>query len=149
MFFTGFSGYLFLAEKLAAPPLYWILALVIAAAPLCLSSGSLLTVSRSPLALWGYGFLVVSGVWLLFEPSPSEVVWQEFRTRVLSVAFILTLLLIFSKKDTQIWATRATVVAVLLGVGLNVFELFHPMAFSAVSGRSAGFYINPTQAAVA
>jgi O-antigen ligase len=148
-FFTGLSSYLFLAEKLTAPPLYWIIALVVAAMPICLSPDSLSTILRSPLALWGYAFVMISGVWLLFETSPSEVVLQEFRTRVLSVIFIVTLLLVFSREDTQLWARRATFVAVLLGVGLNFYELFHPLTFSAVTGRSAGLYVNPTQSAAA
>src|SRR5262249_45083271 len=149
VFFTGLSGYLFLAEKLSAPPLYWIIALVVAALPICLSPHSLLTILRSPLALWGFGFLMISGIWLLFDATPSDIVWQEFRTRVLSVVFVVTLLVIFSKKDAQAWARRATFVAVLVGVGLNVYELFNPTAFSSVTGRSAGFYVNPTQSAVA
>ena len=149
IFFTSLSLYLYSSENLSSPPLYWIIGLAVAAAPLCFSKRGLGIILQSPLALWCYGFLLVSAVWMLFQPSPSDIVLQEFRTRILSVLFILTLLCIFNREDVQMWARRAILVAVLLGVGLNIYELFNPLAFSFVTGRSAGLYINPNMSAVA
>lgn len=149
VFFTNLSLYLYSSGNLAAPPLYWIIGLGVAAAPLWLSTRALKIILQSPLALWCYGFLLISGVWMLMQPSPTEIVLEEFRTRILSVLFILTLLCIFKKEEIQVWARRATLVGVLLAVGLNVYELFSPLAFSSVTGRSAGLYINPNMSAVA
>jgi O-antigen ligase len=149
IFFTSLSLYLFSAEFVPFPPLYWMIGLGVAAAPICLSLRSVLAVRHSLLARWCYGFLMISSLWLMFQPSPSEVVWQEFQTRVLSVLFILTLLCIFSTEEAQLWARRATLGAVLIAVALNLYELFNPLAFSTVVGRSAGLYMNPNQCAVA
>jgi len=93
--------------------------------------------------------MLISGVWLIFQPSTSEKVLQELDTRLLSVLFMLILLCIFSRDDVQFWARGAVLGGVLLAVGFNVFELFSPMAFSEVMGRSAGLYINPNQSAAA
>jgi O-antigen ligase len=85
----------------------------------------------------------------MFQPSPSEVVWQEFQTRVLSVLFILALICVFSREGAHLWARRATLGAVLMAVAFNIYELFNPLTFSTVMGRSAGLYMNPNQCAVA
>ncbi|HEX8088144.1 MAG TPA: O-antigen ligase family protein [Blastocatellia bacterium] len=149
IFFTSLSLYLFLAEFVSFPPLYWMIGFGVAAAPVCLSLRSVLTVRHSMLARWCYGFLMISSLWLMFQPSPSEIVWQEFQTRVLSVLFVLALICIFSSEGAQLWARRATLAAVLVAVGFNLYELFNPLSFSTVMGRSAGLYMNPNQCAVA
>jgi O-antigen ligase len=149
VFFTSLSLYLFLAEFVSFPPLYWMIGFGVAAAPVCLSLRSALAVRHSMLARWCYGFLMISSLWLMFQPSPSDIVWQEFQTRVLSVLFVLTLICVFSSEGAQLWARRATLVAVLAAVALNLYELFNPLAFSTVMGRSAGLYMNPNQCAVA
>jgi O-antigen ligase len=149
IFFTSLSLYLFLAEFVSFPPLYWMIGFGVVAVPYCLSDSSIVAVRQSLLARWCYGFLMISGLWFIFQPSPSEIVWQEFQTRVLSVLFILTLICVFSREDAQLWARRATLCAVLMAVALNLYELFNPLSFSTVMGRSAGLYMNPNQCAVA
>jgi O-antigen ligase len=51
------------------------------------------------------------------------------------------------------WEPQATkvvrktlVIAVLIGVALNFYDLFYPMSFSQILGRSAGLYENPNMA---
>ena len=149
IFFTNLCLYLYSVELVHFPPLYWIIGLGIAASPLILSRGYLEILRRSLVARWCYGFILISGLWLIFEPSASEKVFQEFQTRLLSVLFILTMLCIFSKDSVQLWGRRAIFGAVLLALALNTFELFSPMTFSEVMGRSAGLYINPNQSAAA
>ena len=51
--------------------------------------------------------------------------------------------MIFQESSAIKLARKTLVVAVLFAVALNVYELFVPMAFSNVMGRSAGLYINP------
>lgn len=149
IFFTNLCLYIYSAEIVHFPPLYWIIGLGLAASPLILSRHYLQILGRSFLARWCYGYMLISGVWLIFQPSTSEKVLQELDTRLLSVLFMLILLCIFSRDDVQFWARGAVLGGVLLAVGFNVFELFSPMAFSEVMGRSAGLYINPNQSAAA
>ena len=149
VFFTNLDVYLFNSETTGIVPLYWIAAFGVVAAPLYFSKGALLSLRQAPIARWGYGFLMITCVWLLFQPSPSEVAWQELRTRSLSVAFILVLMCVFANCEAQVWARRAILVAVLMGIGLNTYELFNPQAFSSIVGRSAGLYINPNQSGAA
>jgi len=86
---------------------------------------------------------------MLPQASASDGVWEEFRRRVLAGIFIIVLLFVFSRKDAQRWTRRGILIAVLFAVALNVYELFYPLAFSAVLGRSAGLYVNPTQCGTA
>lgn len=145
VFFTDLAVYLSLPEVASLNPWYWIVALGAAAAPLFLTRESMIALRRSPILYWCYGYLMITAVWLLCEGVPSDNAWQEFRTRVLSIFFIAVALCLTSSEDAQLWARRAIVVGVLMAVGLNVYELFHPQAFSLVVGRSAGFYVNPTK----
>lgn len=86
---------------------------------------------------------------MLLRASSSDRVWEEFRTRVLSGLYIIVLLAIFSRKDAQRWTRRGIFIAVLFAVTLNLYELWYPLTFSSVRGRSAGLYVNPTQCGTA
>jgi O-antigen ligase len=146
IFFANLSGYLFSSEILASvPPLYWIIAYLALATPLLFNRKLFSSIQRSPLIWWCYGFILISGIWLFFQSSHSEIVWQEFRFRVLSVIFLVCLFVVLSKEDALLWARYALLVAVLVGVTLNFYELFHPATFSLIVGRSAGLYVNPNQ----
>jgi O-antigen ligase len=149
LFFANLSLYLFTKEVIPFPPLFWIIGFAVAAAPMCFSRGSLGLLWQAPMTYWCYGFLLISGAWLLCQPSQSEGVWQEFRTRILSALFLLMLLCVFSRADAQALARRAILVAVMGAVAVNVYEIFNPSTFSSVVGRSAGLYVNPTQAGAA
>ena len=149
LFFANLSLYLFAKEIIPFPPLFWIIGFAVIAAPICFSRKSLGLFRQAPMTYWCYGFLLVSGIWLLCQSSQSDDVWQEFRTRILSALFLLMLLCIFSRPDAQTWARRAILVAVLAAVAINIYELFNPSTFSSVLGRSAGLYVNPTQAGAA
>ena len=150
IFFTNLDEYLFSSEKLASvPPLYWIVAYLVLATPLLFNRKFFSSLQRSPLIYWCYGFVLISGIWLFFQTSHSEIVWQEFRLRVLSVLFLLCLLVVLSKEDAQLWARYTLLFAVLVGVTLNFYELFHPTTFGPIVGRSAGFYMKPNQSGTA
>src|SRR4029078_593627 len=150
IFFTNVSVYLFVTEKAPIPPYYWIVLFGAAGAPLCLSRRFFQPAIESLLVRWCYGFLMVTGIWLLFQPSQnSEVVWQELYVRMWSVVFMLVMLAVFSTQDAQTWARRSILFVVLLVIAINIYELFNPLTFSLVMGRSAAFYRNPNQCGMA
>jgi O-antigen ligase len=150
IFFTNLSIYLVLAEVAFIPAFYWVIAFSVAAAPLYFSRHFFRIASQSLMVRWCYGFLMLTGVWMLFQPSQSsEVVWQEFFIRLSSVFFMLLMLSVFSTEDAQHWARRSILFVVLLIIALNVYELFNPLTFSLVLGRSAAFYRNPNQCGMA
>lgn len=149
VFFTDLPIYLSRWDTAALNPWYWVAAFGIVAAPRYFSSGAFTVIKRSPVVYWGYGFIVISGAWIFFQGAPSDVVWQEFRTRILSVFLLLMLLCIFSDENAQTWARGAIFAAVLLAVVLNVYELFYPRTFSFEIGRSAGLYVNANKSGAA
>jgi hypothetical protein len=149
VFFTNLSVYVSLGEIAQVSPWHIILIFAAAAIPLLFSREYLTTLGRTPVAYWCYGFVLMSAVWLLFQGSPSETSWQEFRIRVLSSLFLLILLPIFAEPDAQIWARRAILAALFIAVSFDVYEMFHPLSFSIVAGRSAGLYVNSNQAGAA
>lgn len=150
IFFTNLSIYLFVSELLPIPTFYWVIAFCVAAIPLYLSRSFFRLAMQAIMVRWCYGFLMITGLWLIFQPSQSsEVVWQEFFTRLWSVVFMLLMLSVFSTEDAQVWARRSILFVVLLVIGINVYELFNPLTFSMVLGRSAAFYRNPNMCGMA
>ncbi len=149
IFFTGTDVYLFLSERTEHPPLVWIVAFGLFCLPLLFARRALETVVQTPLVMWCALFLLVSGAWLFFQPVISETVWKEFSRRILSVFFLVGLLLTLTGERARVWARRAVACAVALAVALNFYELFTPLTFSEVAGRSAGLYINPNKTGAA
>jgi O-antigen ligase len=148
IFFMNLDGYLFSSEILeSVPPLYWIVGYLVLTAPLLLDRKVFTAAQRSPLIWWCYGFILISGIWLFFQSSHSEIVWQEFRLRVLSVLFLLCLLVVLYREDVQSCVRHTVLIAVLIGAAINFYELFHPTSLSLIVGRSAGLYMNPNQSA--
>ncbi len=149
IFFTNLAVYLSFPDVASVPPLYFIISFATLAGPICLSRGSFALARRSPIITWCYAFMMVSAVWLLVQQTPSETAWQAMRTRVLSVFVLLILLYVFCDENAQRWARRAILCAVIMAVAINLYELFHPLTFSMVKGRSAGLYYNPNQCGAA
>jgi O-antigen ligase len=143
--FTHLSIYLSSPDAISLSPWFWIAGFAVAALPFYLSPESFNLVKRSPLPLWGYGFVLLSGTWLLVQGKTSEITWQEFRLRIFSSVLLSVMLVIFATPEARIWARRAIVAAVLFAVALNIFEMFNPMTFSNSQGRSAGLYVIATQ----
>jgi O-antigen ligase len=156
LFYTNLALYLYSSDRLPVKPWYWIAGFGVLASPL-LFSGRSARMKQSPLILWAVGFLMISATWLLFQPLQSEVAWGELRSRVYSIAFLLIALLVFSHEDAQMWARRAILLSVLVGIALNIYEFFHPATFVPVIGeykawaigRSGGLYINPNESGAA
>src|SRR5207237_210395 len=100
---------------------------------------------KLPVAIWCFGFGWLTVAWFL-QSSQSEMAWQEVRWRFMAIIEILTFLMIFREPGSTRFARQTLVVAVVFGVGLNIYEVFAPLSFSTVIGRSAGLYMNPNMA---
>jgi O-antigen ligase len=148
VFFTNLSNYLFQAGLLSMQPYVWIVGYGLLLAPLAIPAMLTAGLQIPPLAVWAYGFGLVSLLWFLGSTG-SSIALEELETRLLSLVFLLMMLFAFSTAGAQRLARRAVAVAALFGVAINLFELFNPESFSSVLGRSAGLYVNPNQSGAA
>lgn len=144
--FTGLPTYLFTHS--AIPPLYFLLVLALCAVP---SLPRLFVPPPLPIpgtvcfALF-YAFIAASGFML---SSQSTTAQQAFEMALLSAVLLFLLFVIFTSTAAVAVAKRAVLVCVVLGICVNLFEFFIPGAFSMIPGRSAGFYMNPNNSAIA
>lgn len=149
-FFTNLDSYLF-DSGITPSPVNLIILFGIASTPLLASFPSRIKYLPLLVFVWGGGFVSLSLISCLLSLS-SEAAYQELRTRILSVVFILLMLLIFSRYQIVItWARRAIIITGLMAVINNIYEFFNPLVFNAMndSGRPAGFYVNPNRAGCA
>ncbi len=144
VFFMHVPDYLnLLVPQLA--PLAWLIGLYVLSAPLLVQTLWESDIVKSPVMIWCFGFLWVSLAWF-FLSSQSDNVWQVLRWRVFTVFIILGFLMLLWDSHAVRFARYAVLGGVLFGVAVNVYELFAPMAFSRVAGRSAGLYLDPNMA---
>jgi O-antigen ligase len=94
--------------------------------------------------IWCAAFLLIALVWY-FPSKQDGTAYQEVQTRILTVIFLVFSLFLFSDPKQQRVARVAIVFATLVGVGINIYELFNPMTFSRVLGRSAGLFRDSNQ----
>ena len=126
----------------AEAPKHWVIIYCVLALPVLIRQMTTTDdILRSPIMLWCFGFVWVSLVWFL-PSSQSNAAWQEVRWRLLSIMILVTFTIMFRHPGAVRLARQTLVWTVLLGVTLNVYELFIPMSFSNVMGRSAGLYEN-------
>jgi O-antigen ligase len=144
LFYTNATNYLYQGGGLPIEPYWWIIGYSLLLLPLILRATVNAGIHVPPLAIWAYGFGLISIAWF-FRVSTLPRAVEELETRLMSIVFILIMLFIFSTRTAQTRARQAIAAAVLLGVGFNLYELFNPQTFSNVLGRSAGLYINPNQ----
>lgn len=147
LFFTNLADY---TLRYGIAPLDWIalmLALTLPLVPAALTrAGWRLPVI--PLAMWGVAYIVISIVW--FFPSAQVAKnFGEVRTRMLSVIVVMLVLFLVSRAEEQRLARVAIAWASMVAVGFNLYELFNPLTFSSIPGRSQGLYANVNQSGAA
>src|SRR6266487_2723241 len=147
IFYTNVPGYVYNSHGWTTldEPKHWALLFCLLALLVFVIRMTAWNALRSPVALWCFGFAWLTVLWF-FSSSQSEIAWQEVRWRFLAIIEILVFLMIFLEPTAVRWARKTLVVAVLLGVVFNIYELFYPLSFSKVIGRSAGLYENPNMA---
>jgi O-antigen ligase len=145
IFFSNFANY---SERWGFIPLYWVEVLVALTAPLLAGSVFGQRLPIRPLMVWCAGFLLISIAWY-FPSTQDAVAYQQVQTRILSVIFVFLVLFLLSRPAEQHLARVVVAFTVLLGVALNVYEVFHPLTFSKIPGRSSGLFENSNQSGCA
>lgn len=145
VFFTNFSDF---SQRMGIIPLYWIVLFAGLIAPLALPALASGRLEIRPVIWWCAAFLLITIVWYYLS-AQTDRSFQEVQTRILSAIFIVMMLFLFARPEDQRSARIGVAFAVLLSVALNVYELFNPMTFSSIPGRSSGLYTNVNQSGAA
>jgi hypothetical protein len=74
---------------------------------------------------------------------------RTFGLQVHAIGFMFACVVIFDHPQVLALAKTGVALATLLGVALNLYELFHPGTFSSVDGRAAGLYVNSNDSGMA
>jgi hypothetical protein len=143
IFYSSIPNYINnITEDSRTAPVVWMAVFFVLALPVLAERVLKTDLLKSPLIVWCFGYAWITGVWVLLS-SQSDMTWQVVRWRALAIAQLCMFFIIFSDSQAIRSARQALIVGVLAGVAVNVYELFVPMAFSRVLGRSAGLYQNP------
>lgn len=126
-------------------PWHWVLAFIVLSFPLLFTQVMQTDLLRQPIVLWCFGYAWLTMMWFLWGPQ-SDMAWQEVRWRVLAIVEMLSFLAVFMDAQADRFARLTLVIGVHVGVAINIYELFVPMSFSNVFGRSAGLYLSPNLA---
>lgn len=145
VFFTNFADY---SQKFGIIPLYWIVFLMGLSAPLILPAIKELRVQIPPLVIWAAGYLLISIFWYFPSVQTADSL-QDLQTRILAMVVLIMALFLYARPEEQHLARVAIGFAVLLAVALNIYELFNPLTFSDIPGRSSGLYSNVNQSGAA
>lgn len=127
-------------------PLFWVIGLYVASLPVFLVTIRKTIFLTSPVIIWCFGFVWLSLAWF-FLSSQSDNVVQVLRWHAYTIVIILGFLMLLWDSDAVRFARYVVAAGVLFGVTINIYELFAPMTFSLLPGRSAGFYGDPNLAA--
>lgn len=145
VFFTNFGDY---SQKFGIIPLYWIVVLAGLTAPLALPAIRELRLQIPPLVIWAAAYTLITIFWYFPSVQTGES-FQDLQTRILAMIVLVMALFLYAQPKDQHTARVAIGLGVLLAVGLNVYELFNPLTFSDIPGRSMGLYSNVNQSGAA
>lgn len=146
VFFSELDVFLYDIGK-APRPLILIILFCLASIPLAFSFYTRDKYFPIPVVAWCAGYICISLFSFLLFYS-SEVAFQELETRILSVIFLMTMLLVFSKYSfVQLWTRRAILGITVVSVLNIIYELFNPLVFGGlnITGRPAGFYVDANE----
>lgn len=147
VFFTNLPNYLHI-HRWGIVPYQWVIGFGILALPLFVRQVCKSNVLGRTVIGWSLLYVIVSLLW--FIPSTQDdIAWQEVRSRALTAIELMAFFILFAAPEMNRIVRRALVAGVLVGVALNVYEVFVPLSFSEIIGRSAGLYINPTTSSLA
>ena len=99
------------------------------------------------LTLFTWGMLVRT--FYLPAGIQSYDVLRTFGLEVHAIGFILACVVIFDHPKVLAIVKAGVALATLLGIALNLYEVFHPGTFSATSARAAGLYVDSNASGMA
>jgi len=141
IFFIDVPGYLSHIDPEIAP-INWVIGLYVLLLPVLGKTHGESDILRSPVVVWCFGFWWLSLV-SFFLSSQSDIALQVMRWHFFTILIILGFLILFCDSTAVRLARYAVAAGVLFGVATNIYELFVPMTFSQLAGRSAGLYTDP------
>jgi hypothetical protein len=145
IFFTNIADF---TVKYGLIPLVWIGVFAALSAPAILLGLGGARIPIRPVVWWCAFYLLISIASYYHSPQ-DEFAFQEVQTRIVSVIFLVLAMIVFSGAEEQRLAQKWIAGAVLLATALNIYELFNPMTFSTIPGRSSGLYNNVNQSGAA
>lgn len=141
-------GFTNMAAVFELAPITWVLGLCILSVPVFVKALPGSVVLKSPVVVWCCGFAWLSVAWF-FLSSQSDVAWQDVRLRFFVILIMVCFMILLWDSEAIRLARYAVAAGVLFGIAMNIYELFVPMTFSKLSGRSAGLYGDPNLTAEA
>lgn len=147
VFYTNLPDYLHVHFGVLNP-YQWVVVFGVLCLPIAFKQITDSQILKSPIVIWCFGYALVTIIWFIGS-SQSEVSWQVVRWRILNIIEIFLFLALFSDREANKAARLTLVGAVLVGCVIQFYELYYPMTFSEVLGRSAGLYMNPNTAGAA
>jgi O-Antigen ligase len=115
---------------------------------LVLDQSNVTRLVQKPIFKWTFAVLTLFAWGMLVRTfyAPAGIQSYDFlRTfglQVNAIGFMLACVVIFDHPEVLAVAKRAVVLATLLGVALNLYDVFHPGTFSPDVRRAAGLYID-------
>lgn len=152
VFYCGIGVYLSLAVSARLEPQYWLgLSVLFALILAAFSPENRFDVFRMPLFFWCLFFIGLTVILFLIVPTSH---FQIVKNRMRIVVALTTLTWIFIMlKDQQRFLRKLVVIAVILGVIVNLISVVHTDFLlpnsNEYTNRPAGLYINPNEAATA
>ena len=147
VFYTNVPIYLNVEHGIGLP-WFWVIGFTALAIPVVFTQMTKAGFFDSPVLLWCLVYAWLSLLGFFWSSQPDEA-WQEVRWRVLTILNLVVFLAVLTHPGINTLTRQVLVVGVLLGVAINIYELFVPMSFSLVVGRSAGLYMNATTSSLA
>jgi hypothetical protein len=144
VFYTNWPDYAHVRLGILVP-YQWVLGFGVLSLPFLFRQIVASDMLKSPVVIWCFGYAWLTLVWFVGS-TQSEIAWQVVRWRFLTIIELLLFISLFSNQEANRLARQVLVVGVATGVIIQIYELFFPMSFSDVLGRSAGLYMNPTMA---
>lgn len=142
-FALGLDVFLHTRAELGAPPVVAVAAAAVFAAfafrraPVAAQSGLVRTLAA---------FAALAAAALLFS-GQDDVAWEALRDATLALVFGASWIVLLADPSRRAAASPALAVAVCVSCAMNLYEVFHPLTWSDVYGRSAGTYMNPNLSA--
>lgn len=145
--FGGLGQYGFASGLVPIPPGMWSLAPLALLWPIVLNRNAERN-RISALGVWAYIYLLVASLWTIGSVDNSHA--RESLIFAILFVVVLATSIFLLESPSALCTAIYSMIWVTMGASLiNVYEFFNPGIFSSVSGRAAGFHINPNSSGTA